>query len=200
VKLGLDPAQPQISIVGALAGHKGHRCFLQAARLVLLSQPGARFNIVGDETGRTHGYRDELRVLAEQLGVSAAVKFWGFVDDVVARDLMAASDVLIAASREEGFGMTLAEAQACETPVVASRIQPFDEVIVDGRSGHLVELDNAAEFARRTLELINDEARRRQMGKAGREWVRSRFGIASYVEQMNEDYDQLLGARDAMAS
>lgn len=190
--VGLDAAAPQVTILGALAEHKGHKCFLQAASIVLQSRPDAMFNIVGDETGRNLGYRAELESLVVELGLERAVKFWGFVSDVQARDILACSDVLVAASREEGFGMTLAEAQACEVPVVASRIRPFDEVIRDGQTGFLVQLGNAGEFAARTLELLDNDALRCRMGKAGREWACTEFGIEPYAQQMMIDYEGML--------
>ena len=64
------------------------------------------------------GYKASLVRLADSLGISKQVNFCGFVPDELARDLLCASDLFVLPTREEGFGLSIAEAQACHVPVL----------------------------------------------------------------------------------
>ncbi len=94
-------------------------------------------------------------------------------------------------SEEEGFGLVVAEAQACEVPVITTRMRPLDEVVNDGQTGFLVAR-NATSFAEVAITLLGDKAKRRTMGIAGRKWVEQRFGTESFTNSMLSLYEQLL--------
>jgi glycosyltransferase involved in cell wall biosynthesis len=63
------------------------------------------------------------------------------------RDIYAACDVWVTASRSEGFNLPAMEAMACRTPVVATRTGWPDEAVVTGHNGVLVDVDDVAGFA-----------------------------------------------------
>jgi glycosyltransferase involved in cell wall biosynthesis len=189
--LGLDPAGHDVSILAALAPHKGHICFLRMARQVLDALPRTTFHIVGSSTSGDKEHAAELRRLAAELGIAERVRFWGFVPDEAARNILCASDLFVLPTREEGFGLSVAEAQACQVPVLASAIQPLDEVVDDGRSGYLIPPDDWGQFARRAVELLQAENVRREMGASGRRWVHNRFGRQAYVGRMMDLYEEV---------
>jgi glycosyltransferase involved in cell wall biosynthesis len=101
-----------VNITAALTPHKGHVCFLRMARQVLNHIPGTTFHIVGSVQSGEAGYAEQLHGLAADLGIANRVTFWGFLSDPMARDLLRASDVFVLPTREEGFGLSVAEAQA----------------------------------------------------------------------------------------
>jgi glycosyltransferase involved in cell wall biosynthesis len=180
-----------VSILAALAPHKGHICFLRMARQVLDALPRTTFHIVGSSTSGDKEHAAELRRLAAELGIAERVRFWGFVPDEAARNILCASDLFVLPTREEGFGLSVAEAQACQVPVLASAIQPLDEVVDDGRSGYLIPPDDWGQFARRAVELLQAENVRREMGASGRRWVHNRFGRQAYVGRMMDLYEEV---------
>jgi glycosyltransferase involved in cell wall biosynthesis len=102
---------------------------------------------------------------------------------------LAASDVFVLPSGEEGFGLSVAEAQACEVPVLVSDIPVFAEVVEHGRTGYLIKPDDYKEFARRAVALLGSEATRTRMGLAGRESVLKRFDKQVFVRRMMALYD-----------
>ena len=191
-ELGLNPSEHHVNITAALTPHKGHVCFLRMARQVLDHIPGTTFHIVGSVQSGEAGYAEQLHGLASDLGIANRVTFWGFLSDPMARDLLRASDVFVLPTREEGFGLSVAEAQACEVPVLTSAIEPLDEVVDAGNTGFLIDPDDFATFAARTIVLLENADERTAMGRTGRRWVVSRFGKRAWATNIEVFYDEVL--------
>lgn len=187
---GLDAACRHITILGALRPHKGHDCFLRMAALVRRRHPNTRFHVIGSARAGDQVYAVSLRRLVSELELEAQVRFWGYVDDATALELLSVSDLFVLPSREEGFGLSPAEAQACEVPVLSSAIRPLDEVIDDGRTGYLIPPGDHEQFAARAQELLSDEEARRRMGEAGRQWVMHRFSKPAFVRRLTDLYEE----------
>lgn len=194
-QLNIDPTSAHVSIVGALAPHKGHFCFLKMACEILKQRRNVQFHIIGGDMGRHLEYAASLRQLAAELKMTPQVRFWGFVDDDRVRDLMAASDLFVLPTTEEGFGIVLAESQACGVPVLCSNIQPLDEVVDHGRTGVLLNPQDYHAFAQQAVCLLDSQSNRQLMGKAGRQWVEQRFSQSVFVDRISQLYEQHLPAQ-----
>jgi starch synthase len=87
---------------------------------------------------------------------------------------------------------------ACETPVVASRVGGIPEIVVEGETGYLVDLDPADPngftdgLAERLEKLLGDPTLAAKMGKAGRERVLRHFGWGAIAAQTVRLYEGLL--------
>lgn len=101
------------------------------------------------------------------------------------RDEYRAADICLLPSRYETFGIALAEALACGTPVVASRVAGIPEVVIDGETGYLCPPDDISEFAAAIRALASCPERRRRMGARGREDVVRRFDTKQIVGAYN---------------
>ncbi len=98
--------------------------------------------------------------------------------------------VFVCPSIYEPFGVINLEAMACETPVVATAVGGITEVVADGETGLLVPPGRPEELARALVTLLDDPARARAMGAAGRRRVESHFSwdrIAKRTAQVYED-------------
>ena len=117
---------------------------------------------------------------ASALGVAAAVRFAGFVDNPF--PLLRRADLFLLTSDFEGLPNALIEAQGLGVPAVATRC-PFgpDEVVGDGVTGRLVPPGDAAAFSDAVLELLADPGRRRAMGEAAARRARERFAAEQVV-------------------
>jgi glycosyltransferase involved in cell wall biosynthesis len=91
------------------------------------------------------------------------------------RPVLEAADVLVLTSEEESFGLVLIEAGAYECPVVATRTQGPQEIVVDGETGYLVEPGNEEQLAEKLELLTSSAALRKKMGRAGANRVRELF-------------------------
>ena len=186
-ELGLGAA-PVVGLVANVRGSKGHNVFLEAARTVLASAPGARFLIVGDGVGF-----DEVSQRVRDMGLDASVHLTGFRRDIP--QIMAALDVLVLPSvRSEAIPQVIPQALAVGTPVVASTVGGSPELIRDGENGRLVPPGDARALAEAILALLREPERARAMARAGQAMVRARYTIDATMARTTAVYRELVGA------
>lgn len=153
----------------------------------LRRQRSAELWLVGDgeEMART-------RDLLDAHGVSDDVRYHGLRLDV--ETVYPGADLLLLASREESFSLVALEAAACGIPVIAPRVGGLPEVVVDGHTGLLYELDDPAEPLRTLLRALDDLPGLRAQGTAGRMHAQafSRERMAARYEHV---YRQVVDAR-----
>ena len=82
----------------------------------------------------------------------------------------------------------IAEAMAHGKPVVATRVGGIPELIVEGKSGFLVDRGNTQAMSKRVLQLLNDDDARIRMGALGREIVETKFDLSKNVTQLIRSY------------
>jgi glycosyltransferase involved in cell wall biosynthesis len=97
------------------------------------------------------------------------VELVGLVEDMP--EFYRGLSIFVLPSRVEGFGLVAAEAAACGLPVLATDTSSLPEIVVDGRTGLLVPVDDATALAESLNRLLNDPDRGRRLGAAGRERV-----------------------------
>jgi trehalose synthase len=97
-------------------------------------------------------------------------------------------------SLAEGFGLTVAEAMWKGRPVVASAVGGIQDQIEDGRTGHLVDPEDLAEFGDRLNALLADPYGAERMGQAAQRRVRDRFLGPRHLGQYVELLERVLAA------
>jgi glycosyltransferase involved in cell wall biosynthesis len=101
-------------------------------------------------------------------------------------------DILVAPSRLEGFGYSVAEAMACGKPVVTTNCSSLPELVDNEKSGFLCEMDNVSDFVAKIKVLAGDRALRETMGKYGREKVVREFNLLKMGTAYAELYNRLI--------
>ena len=149
-RLGYLPEERILVGVGRLAPIKGFDIAVRALPGLLARVPTARLVLVGEGPERAG-----LEELAVALGVRHRLTITGVADDVPA--FLAAADLLVAPSRNEGMGRVLVEAMSLGVPVVAAKVGGVASVIEPGRSGELVAPDDHAALARAIILLLNNQ-------------------------------------------
>jgi glycosyltransferase involved in cell wall biosynthesis len=134
--------------------------------------------------------RPRLEALARERGVRLLLP--GRVGDVAS--LLRRADVLVHPARWEGFGLALLEAMLAELPVVATRVSAIPEIVADGETGVLVPPDDPAALADALRSLLEDELRRRRLGRAGLARARERFSVERMARRTLAVYEDVLGA------
>lgn len=97
----------------------------------------------------------EYQKLVNKLGLHCFVKFLGWRSDI--GELMASSDICVASSIREGFGINLVEAQYCNLPVVAVSNRGHSAIINDGENGFLVPLNDIDAMTNKITSLIKNQ-------------------------------------------
>lgn len=184
--IGLDPDRPVVGTIGRLERRKGHDDLLRAARHLHERAEGVapQIVVVGDGPER-----NSLEKLASGLGLGDDVRFTGTVADV--RPWLAAMDVFVLPSLEEGSPNAVLEAMASARPIVATRVGGIGELLEDGRTGWLVPPRNPTVLAGAIASVLNapDEAARR--GAAARDVVLEHYDVSCMVraiESLWEDW------------
>lgn len=189
-EFGLTPLNPRFGIFGRVTNWKGIREFLLAAQQVIRRFPNARAFIVGSSSAESTGYMEEMKHLADQLGIKKQVVFTGYRWDV--SKLMQFMDVIVHAStKPEPFGMVLIEGMALGKPVVATCGGGPLDIVVDGKTGYLVDSGDVESMARTVIELLNAPEYAKRVGLAGRERAEKLFSNVRYATQMEEIYQQI---------
>jgi N-acetyl-alpha-D-glucosaminyl L-malate synthase BshA len=127
---------------------------------------------------------------AEQSGVSDDTLFVGKQGNIP--DYLGVSDIFLLPSELESFGLAALEAQACELPVIATRIGGIPEVVSDGETGYLSEIGDVKKMASDTIKLLRDEDRRRAFGKRGRELAVERYSTEKIIPEYISFYENVL--------
>jgi len=179
-----------IGSVGRLEPRKGHEDLIRAMPDILRQVPQATLCIAGHDPW---GYGPTLQAVIAELGVEAQVQLVGFENDVPA--FLHALDIFALASRSEGFGQVVIEAMAAGKPVVASRIAPLTEIVMDGETGLLVEPENPKAFAEAIVWLLTHREAAQHMGRCGQERVRNHFSAEQMAAKTLALYQQVLSAR-----
>jgi len=191
LRLGLDPIGKHICVIAALTPHKGHVHFLQIAKRILSRVSRTTFHIIGSAATGSERHGQFLAELARDMQISERVRFWGFVPDSLARDILCASDLFILPTEEEGFGLSVAEAQSCQVPVLTSSIPPMDEVVDNGRTGYLIDPQDYDKFADQAVRLLECDEVRKEMGIAGRRWVCKHFSHPTHAMRVMSLYEEI---------
>jgi glycosyltransferase involved in cell wall biosynthesis/protein-tyrosine-phosphatase len=192
-ELGIGPPAVLIGTAGRLAPVKAQDCFLRAGRLILQKERHARFIIAGDGPLKT-----ELMALATRLGIERECVFLGARSDIF--DLVAALDLFVLPSLDEGIPMALLEAMALERPLVASNVGGIPEVITHRINGLLVEAGDEQALADASLELIRDPLWATVIGKRARQTVEERFSHRASGRALTEVYKEVGPRASGLAS
>tara|TARA_R110002126_G_scaffold6119_8_gene32226 strand:+ start:1754 stop:2920 length:1167 start_codon:yes stop_codon:yes gene_type:complete len=149
----------------------------------------ARLVLVGDGPEQA-----ACRRIAQERGIQDRVIFLGERDALPA--LLAPATVFCLASTEESFGLSSLEAMSCGTPVVATRVGGVCEVVEDGKSGLLVDVNDRQGYAQALRTLLTDPDRAQQLGKNARARAEAEFAREKVVPRYEALYRRLVALND----
>ena len=192
-RFDFDRNRPVMSQVGRFDPWKDPLGIIDAYRLVKRSIPEVQLLMIGsmakddpegwlwfERTTRHAGDDPDIQFLTDLRGVGALEV------NVLQRE----TDVALAKSLREGFGLIVSESLWKGVPVVGGDVGGIRIQIEADREGFLVS--SVEEAAARTIELLRDEKRRQRMGRAGRERVLRQFLITRYLRDHLRTYADLL--------
>lgn len=175
---------PLLLGMGRLHRNKAFDVLLQAMTFI----PKAVLWIAGEGPER-----DTLVAQAQQLGLSDRIRFLGWRQDIGA--LVKACDVFVCPSRHEPLGNVVIEAWAGARPVVAAASQGPVQLIEDGVSGLLAEVDSAEALARQINRVLNDPALAASLVENGRRKYEGKFTEQAVVGQYLDFFHRIVEAR-----
>ncbi|MBF0220069.1 MAG: glycosyltransferase [Gammaproteobacteria bacterium] len=181
-----EEGQFLVGLVGRLEASKGQHLLLQAVAALAGEFPQLHLCFIGPQMN-SH-YLDELQQLAQHLGVSGQVTFYGAHPNPVA--LMAAFEVLVLASKEETFGLVLIEAMRAGVAVIGSHAGGVPEIIDEGENGLTFHPAAADDLARQLRRLLLDTALRQRLATAGQAKADRCFNHELHYQRLWQHYTQ----------
>jgi glycosyltransferase involved in cell wall biosynthesis len=175
-----------VACVANLRAIKRHDVLVRAVGEAVRQGANVRAVLVGENRGEEAA----LRALAGELGIAGRVAFTGGVADPA--PWYAAADACALTSDHEGLPNGVLEAMAAGRPVLATAVGGIPELVVEGRTGHLVPAGDWRALAERMVELAGDRDRARRMGEAGRRRARRRFSNERLAGEHAALYQALL--------
>ncbi len=182
-ELSIPPSATVLAMIARLVPIKDHSTALRALANPILHD--VHLLIVGDGE-----LRKELEKESRELGIARFIHFLGWRQDIP--DILAASDMAILTSTNEGTPATLIEAAAAARPVVATDVGGIPSIVVHDETGLLVSPKKPEMLAQAIHRLSSSPSIRRAMGTAARNRAVTLYGSANFVSQTAELYRELL--------
>lgn len=185
-EFGIAPDATVIGMVANLIPYKGHSDVIDAMPEIVAKYPTIRFLFVGRDTGILGSLREQARAL----GVLEHIVFTGERRDIP--ELMAAMDLFVSASHQEGFSNVLLEAMASGLPIVATRVGGNPEAVKDGVTGIIVAPHSARQIEQALMVMLGDREKAREMGQHGRARVSELFSYEAMISGLRMFYGEVL--------
>lgn len=182
--LGIAENKILVGTIAAMSGQKDYPNLLKAAKIVVEQNDDVFFCAVGDGPDR-----QKIIKMADEFGLMNRFIFVGFRKDI--GNFLKTFDIFVLASKKEGLGTSILDAQAVGLPVIACEVGGIPEIISDGINGLLVPPRNDQKLAEAILKLVNGAELRNKLGKKARESVKQ-FDIQRTVEKNIKLYEQIL--------
>jgi sugar transferase (PEP-CTERM/EpsH1 system associated) len=178
-QLGFSDADLVIGSVGRMVKVKNYQLLLSA--VAALRRPDCVVMLVGEGPERS-----ALETQAQALGIGQQVRFLGHRDDVTA--LLAAMDIFVLPSMNEGMSNTLLEAMASGVVSVASDVGGNPELVTDGQDGYIFPNEDLSALTGCLQRLCSDASLRRSLAEAGQARMQREFGIDAMIKRYEDLY------------
>jgi D-inositol-3-phosphate glycosyltransferase len=208
-RLAIPAGQRVIVFTGRLERLKGLETLVMALAGMLSgpSSMDARLLVLGadssnglHEAGRYGGERERIQAMVGDLGLEDRVDFLGTVKHEDLPGYFSLADVCCVPSYSESFGLVALEAQACGTPVVASRVGGLRQLVLDGITGYTIPDHDPTVYGDAMLRIMENNDLRQAMGVAGRRlaqaysWKATADKLLATLEEAEADYNRAAAA------
>ncbi len=166
---------------GRLSALKGGQAMMDAFSILSQKIPEARLLVVG----KMDDYAEKLRASVSQKETQDKIIFLGWVDRLKMKTVYGAVDVVAVPSLYlDPFPTVNLEAMATQKPVVGTCFGGTPELVLDTKTGFIVDPNNTSLFAEKLSELLSDDVKRERFGKAGYERVAVEFTTARHTQSL----------------
>ena len=172
-----------IAAIGQLSRWKNQTDFIKAADKILKDNQNVHFLIIGDDLSKREAkFKNELKTLVRQFEIDKQLSFLGHRNDI--QEIMAQIDILVHTAINEPFGRVIIEAMAMEKPVVAYNSGGIPEIVLNNKTGFLVEPFHYTLLAKKTALLASNKNLREKLGHSGRKRIINQFNMEDHSRKI----------------
>lgn len=180
-ELGLMDDDIVVGTIGRLASVKNQKVLIQAIRYLLNRLPKIKLILIGKGP-----LEEELKIFTQNLNLTSKVLFLGQRDDIP--ELLKIMDVFTLPSLHEGISITLLEAMASGTPVIATDVGGNSEVVINGETGILIPPNDPIRLAEAINDIIKDKNKATLYAQAAKVQIKNKFSLEKMVEKYENLY------------
>jgi glycosyltransferase involved in cell wall biosynthesis len=184
-RYGIGLNDPLMGVIGRFSPEKGHMFLINAMPAINKKLPKLKIMLIGDGQEK-----ENLQKRINELGLNKSVIFTGYQNNL--GDFYMNMDLLVLPSLSEGMPNVILEAMLYGKSVVATRVGGVPEVVVDGKTGIIVEPQNSEQLSLGILKMFQNPDYLRTYGMAGRERVLRYFNPAQRVKRIASLYTDVL--------
>ena len=174
-------------ISGVFFRGKNQLMAIKACQILKKSTDKFMLHLIGDNN---NSYAEDLKRLIASSGLEGNVKFWGFRRDAV--EILRDMDVGLMLSKCEAFGRVTVEYMLNYMPVIGVNTGATPEIIIDGETGIICPLDDAAKLAELMLRFITNRELIYSMGQSAREHAVKNFSLERNTDTIYSLYQEFL--------
>ncbi len=177
---------PIISTVGRLVAQKNPMMFLRVCKLLRDQHIDVHFQIIGA------GFDDKLKATIDSYikanDLADKITIYNWMDRSALLEQLRQTDVFVMTSIFESYGYVAAEAQALEIPVVSTNVDGLNEIVLNKKTGFLVDTNDDENMAKKISWLLDNSEAAKEMGKNGRKRMAEKFNIKTNISKLEDIY------------
>lgn len=183
----IKPDECLIVGAGRLEQQKRFDRFLQIAQHIISALPHTKFAIVGDGP-----FQSQLEAQADNLGLKGRIIFPGFDEQFATR--IAAADLFLLTSEEEGTPNVVLEAMSAGVPVLAQNAGSLPSILSGDLSANLFAQDDITAMTARAIELLKSHEHRQNISVSSREQIQANFSFAESMQRFEKLFKSVVGS------
>ncbi len=189
-EFGISPDAEIIGIVARLDPLKGQDDLLEILPGLIRQRPQVHLLMVGDGWHRT-----TLERRMQALDMTGRVTITGLVPLLQIPEFLAAMDVMVLPSYQEGQGRTLVEAQLCGTPVIGYDVGGIGEVCIDRTTGLLAPVGDHLALADAIVQMLTNREFAARLAAAGRAHALEHFTVEVMLSKLEHLYEHIAASQ-----
>jgi L-malate glycosyltransferase len=176
-------------IVGTIANHsacKNYNLFLNTTKIIIRDHKlnHVRFLSVGGGL-----LRNQTIKYSEELKISDKITFYPSTSGI--QKFLRMMDVFVLCSNYEGLSNSIMEAMAAGIPCVVTDVGGNSELVIDGKSGYVVPVNDPNVLASKIIHLLNNKSLAKKFGNAGKQIIKKHFRLDQMVQKTEIIYQDL---------
>jgi len=188
-KIKKDTNSIKIITVGNVNPAKGMEYFIEAASILNKKYTNLKFEIIGSKFESQDKYIAFLKKRVEKLGVNN-LSFIGYDSEIPA--VLASADIYICSSVTEASPISVWEAMSMGKAVVSTDVGAVSEMIIDGKSGFIVDVGDSEKMAEKIALLIENPELRMEFGKKVRKTAKEKLEVRIIAEKHFNIYRKII--------